>query len=73
MIYLFLGIHRHNLADTSRTFQRLPKARIIINADSENTARAKIAKDYCLLQCWSVKNSDQLDRTLANVKGVIYA
>ncbi|WP_439287172.1 hypothetical protein [Lonepinella sp. BR2357] len=73
MIYLFLGIHRQHLADTSRTVQRLPKARLIINADSEHTARAKIARDYCLLQCWNVKNPEHLHRTLTNVKGVIYA
>ncbi|WP_386692524.1 MULTISPECIES: ash family protein [unclassified Lonepinella] len=73
MIYLFLGIHRQHLGDTSRTVQRLPKARLIINADSEHTARAKIARDYCLLQCWNVKNPEHLHRTLTNVKGVIYA
>ncbi len=73
MIYLFLGIHRQNLGNTSLTVQRLPKARIVIQADSESTARAKIAKDYCLLQCWNVKNSHHLHRTLSNIKGVIYA
>ncbi len=73
MIYLFLGIHRQNLGNTSLTVNRLPKARIVIQADSESTARAKIAKDYCLLQCWNVKNSHHLHRTLSNIKGVIYA
>ncbi|WP_386692730.1 hypothetical protein O1Q79_00410 [Lonepinella sp. MS14434] len=73
MIYLFLGIHRQNLGNTSLSVQRLPKARIVIQADSESTARAKIAKDYCLLQCWNVKNSHHLHRTLSNIKGVIYA
>ncbi|WP_386692880.1 MULTISPECIES: ash family protein [unclassified Lonepinella] len=73
MIYLFLGIHRQNLGNTSLSVQRLPKARIVIQADNESTARAKIAKDYCLLQCWNVKNPEHLHRTLTNVKGVIYA
>ncbi|WP_439243780.1 ash family protein [Lonepinella sp. BR2474] len=73
MIYLFLGIHRQNLGNTSLSVNRLPKARIVIQADNESTARAKIAKDYCLLQCWNVKNSHHLHRTLSNIKGVIYA
>lgn len=70
-IYLFLGVHRQNLANTGLTFNTFPRSRIAIQADSEQSARAKLAKNWILLQAWQFKNVAEIDRTF--VKGVIYA
>lgn len=75
MIYLFLGIHRQNLADTNRTFKTLPKQRLAVRAQSEQDARARIAPNWCILQSWAFQNPEEINRTFATSsnKGVIYA
>lgn len=75
MIYLFLGIHRQNLADTNRTFKTLPKQRLAVRAQCEQDARARIASNWCILQSWTFQNQAEINRTFANLgnKGVIYA
>lgn len=75
MIYLFLGINRQFLADTSRTFKTLPKNRLAVRATSEQDARARIAPNWCILQSWAFQNPEEINRTFATSsnKGVIYA
>ncbi|MDG2961024.1 hypothetical protein P7L91_09285 [Bisgaard Taxon 10/6] len=70
-IYLFLGIRRQDLADTGLNLNTFPRSRIAIQADSEQSARAKLAKNWLLLQSWQFKNFVEIDRTF--IKGVIYA
>lgn len=70
-IYLFLGIRRRDLADTGLNLNTFPRSRIAIQADSEQSARAKLAKNWLLLQSWQFKNFVEIDRTF--IKGVIYA
>ncbi len=71
MIYLFLGINRQHLADTGLTLNTFPRSRLAIQADDEQTARAKLAKNWLLLQAWQFQNRAEIDRTFT--KGVIYA
>ncbi len=71
MIYLFLGINRQHLADTGLTLNTFPRSRLAIQADDEQTARAKLAKNWLLLQAWQFQNRAEIDRTFA--KEVIYA
>ncbi|WP_424765447.1 ash family protein [Necropsobacter rosorum] len=71
MIYLFLGIRRQDLANTGLTFNTFPRARIAIQADNEQAARARLAKNWLLLQAWQFKNRSEIHRTF--IKGVIYA
>ncbi|MDG2914728.1 hypothetical protein P7M47_01865 [Bisgaard Taxon 10/6] len=70
-IYLFLGIRRQDLADTGLNLNTFPRSRIAIQADSEQSARAKLAKNWLLLQSWQFKNFVEIDRTF--IKGVVYA
>ncbi|OOF87803.1 hypothetical protein [Rodentibacter ratti] len=70
-IYLFLGVSRQDLANTRLNLKTFPRSRIAIQAHSEQSARAKLAKNWLLLQSWSFKNLSEVDRTF--IKGVIYA
>ena len=75
MIYLFLGIQRQHLSNTNLPLNRLPLARIAIDASDEQQARRQLAKHYLLCQMWAFQNLTELHRTFSTnaKKGVIYA